>query len=343
MGDGRTGPWPAWIAPLSRVPEWGYGIAVAWRNGRFDRRVGVRSVGVPVISVGNIVAGGTGKSPMTRWVARWAIESGRHPLIAMRGYRSRAGISDEAEEHRRELPGVPLAVGPDRYEQVALVRAAHPLCDLVILDDGFQHRQLAREFDLVLVNGAAPALRSGLLPRGWLREPAANLRRAHAVVVTRVAAVNASIARAIEGVHGRVPLAWCDSEWEHLERFEPGEANGVAVVACNWLHGRRVGVWAGVAHGDEIVQATMSHGAQVVSAPSLGDHARYDPAMVQALSRAGRRDGAEAILVTGKDWSKLAPLVANLGLPILVPRLALRMHTGADELREALRIAIGQR
>jgi tetraacyldisaccharide 4'-kinase len=296
-----------------------------------------------VISVGNIVAGGAGKSPVARWVARVALDSGLHPMIALRGYRSIRDVSDEAEEHRRLLPTVPVAVGADRHACVLRTLDAHPQCNFVVLDDGFQHRRLARDFDLVLVNGAADRLESALLPHGWLREPPSALRRASAVLVTRAAHVDAALARAVEAVHGRPPIAWCDHVWERLDLFDGVAHGSTTPVACEWLNQRAIAVWAAVADGSAIARACEAQGARVVHAPKLRDHTNYTPELVAELGLSARREGATAVLATGKDWSTLAPHASRAGLPFVIPALSIRVHEGADALRFALRRVFAQR
>lgn len=133
-----------WFSPAARVASKVYGAVVDNRNARFNRGVGIRSVDRPVISVGNIVAGGTGKSPMVRWVAEWALARNVLPLIALRGYRSHHGKSDEAMEHQTALPNAKIAVGANRFATITAAIDRDPSIGVVILDDGFQHRAVAK-------------------------------------------------------------------------------------------------------------------------------------------------------------------------------------------------------
>ena len=150
-----SGPVP-WLPAAVGVPlSWCYGAAVRLRNAWWAHRTPLEAR-VPVVSVGNLVVGGSGKSPMVRWIAERLAASGRHPAIALRGYRRsedpRLPAGDEAAEHARLLPGVPLAVGADRSAAIAALLARSPAVDVVVLDDGFQHRRLARRLDVVLVD-----------------------------------------------------------------------------------------------------------------------------------------------------------------------------------------------
>jgi tetraacyldisaccharide 4'-kinase len=174
-----TGPLHQALAPLAHMAAFAYGLGVRARNSLWDANIRKpTSVGIPVISVGNVSVGGTGKTPFVRWCVEALQASGHHPVIALRGYGARGGVSDEAEEFRAMLPGVPVAVGADRVASIARARAADQRIDCAVLDDAFQHRQIARDLDIVLVDAGRPAINGALLPAGWLREPARALRRA---------------------------------------------------------------------------------------------------------------------------------------------------------------------
>ena len=329
------GPLPGWCAPIARVASVAYGLGARWRGARFDRACGVR-IERPVISVGNIVAGGTGKSPVVRWVCSACIDAGVRPLVAMRGYRARHGRSDEASEHMASLPSVPVVASPDRAPAIAHAIRKDPSIGVVVLDDGFQHRRVARDLDIVLVDATRPCLDDRLLPFGWQRERARSLARASAVVVTHARRVDASLAAQIRAHHGKEPLAWCDHAWSGVDLMQPG-AHGSRQAAradVSWLAGRRVALWAGVARPDLIRQQAESSGATIVAMPLLRDHAHYSASGVRRLGAEARDAGAEAILMTGKDWVKIEPLAAALPVPAAVARLELRFCAGEDQLRQ---------
>jgi len=177
-------------AALARV----YGIVIARINRRFDSGRGVVRFDRPVISVGNLSVGGTGKTPMVRRLIAILLEMERRPCIAMRGYRKGTGESDEAAAYQREFPDVPVIAQANRTDGlIALFGDEHegegPHRDCIVLDDGFQHRQIGRELDIVLVDASRSPFRDRLLPQGWLREPAESLTRAGLVVVTHAESV----------------------------------------------------------------------------------------------------------------------------------------------------------
>jgi tetraacyldisaccharide 4'-kinase len=186
----RLGPLPAFLLPLTLPLSWAYRGVIAARNAKFDRGIGVHRLDRPVISVGNITTGGTGKTPMVAWIARLLIEHGCTPVIAMRGYKSQPGaMSDEEAEYRDLLPDVSVLANPDRIAALHEFLPTHPEVKCIILDDGFQHRQIHRDLDLVLIDASAETFRDRLLPAGNLREPLVNLKRADAVIVTHAPSI----------------------------------------------------------------------------------------------------------------------------------------------------------
>jgi len=330
-----SGPLPDWCAPVARVASVAYGLGARWRSARFDRSGGVR-LDRPVVSVGNIVAGGTGKSPVVRWVCEACLREGVRPLIAMRGYRARHGRSDEASEHMAFLDGVAVVANPDRAPAIAHAIRKDPSIGVVVLDDGFQHRRVARDLDIVLVDATRPCIDDRLLPFGWQRERASALARAHAVVVTHAGHVDPALSSQVQAHHGRPPVAWCDHEWSAIELMHPraGVAPAPDRVGVQWLAGRRIAIWAGVARPELIRQQAEASGAVVVAMPTLRDHAHYSASGVRRLGARARDAGAEAILMTGKDWVKVAPLAGALPLVAAVVRLSLRFCAGEESLRQ---------
>ncbi|MEZ6191533.1 MAG: tetraacyldisaccharide 4'-kinase [Phycisphaerales bacterium] len=206
-----------------------YRLAVALRNKQFD--AGLRKPAKlprPVISVGNLTTGGTGKTPMVIELARRLLNQNHKPAILLRGYMKEGATasSDEAVELQRELgSAVPVMPNPDRTEGARQVLEKHPEVTVFILDDGFQHRQVHRDLDLVLIDATRPFGFNHLLPRGLLREPARNLRRAHAVILTRCDLITpselAALDRQIESLTGKPPTAHAATPWSGVPPPKP--------------------------------------------------------------------------------------------------------------------------
>src|SRR4029453_11169189 len=218
-----TGPWPAALRGLLAAAEPVYAAMVRAKNRRFDSGRGqpVR-VDAPVISVGNLTVGGTGKSPLVAWLAEWFQSRGTAVAIISRGYGAKEGQpNDEALELAARLPDVPHLQNPDRVAAARHALAAHPR-HVLILDDAFQHRRIARDLDIVLLDALEPFGHERLLPRGLLREPVANLSRAHVVALSRADAVDET---ARDQIRERVREAAPQAVWLELEHRPTGLVN----------------------------------------------------------------------------------------------------------------------
>lgn len=289
-----------WVASLA------YGIAVRLRNLRYDRRPdSARRCGVPVLSVGNITTGGTGKTPIVRALARRFRDRDVRVAIVSRGYgRGEADVNDEAMELHQRLPDVPHVQAPDRVA-AATIAVEELESQLVLMDDGFQHRRLHRDFDLVVIDASCPFGFGHLLPRGLLREPLASLRRAHVVVISRASLVAAAeldeirqkISRAAPGV----PCVLSD----HLpsELFQhPG-----SLLPLDRIKGVPVFVFSAIGNPDAFVETVRRCGADVIDRRDLPDHDPLAPETVADLDRSIRShgDSVEIVICTHKDLVKL--------------------------------------
>lgn len=322
--------------PLGTALSWVYSAAIGRINRRFDRGKGVVTFDRPVISIGNLSVGGTGKSPMVIAIVRWLREAGHRPCIAMRGYASRAGESDEAASYRREFPDVPIVAQSNRtLGLIQLFGQEHDddahQTDCIVLDDGFQHRQIARDLDIVLIDASRDPFADRLLPAGWLREPAASLQRAGAVVITHAESVApadlTTLARRVS------PVAVCRHAWAGLTVLESGSEREVPVP---WLSGRRTIAACAIGNpGPFMAMAKKAAGGTLAGELVLRDHDPFGPATVDRLIALAAGARAQAILVTDKDWSKLAR-VPEAKWPCAVARTRLEMafDSGAEGLRE---------
>ena len=342
MSASSGGPLPPALRPLAPLAERVYARVVGKRNANFDARSkgsllfpGGLSVTLdrPVISIGNLSVGGTGKTPAVQLVCRWLIEAGHHPAIAMRGYASRHGVSDEAELHRAALPGVPLAVGPNRLERLLTLFASPEgqQVDVVVLDDGFQHRRVARQLDIVLIDATQDPLTQRLLPAGWLREPVQSLERAHAVILTHADRAQPSDATRLQAELGRrfphLAIARAEHAWRELSVFDGRDTARPA----SWLKGRRYALACAIGKPEAfIAQATNVLGPPATTI-TLRDHDPYKPATIARLVRAA--EGMDALLVTEKDWAKLVHARVQWPCPVARPVLELRITNENEPLR----------
>ncbi len=297
-----------WLPALLRSTLWTasvpYGWATHWRNARYDRgRRTIHRVGVFVISIGNVTLGGTGKTPCVEYVARFYHQRGRRVAILSRGYGGGRGRNDEALLLDRNLPEVPHLQGADR---VALAHTAIEQfgSEVLVLDDGFQHRRLARDLDIVLVDATVPWGHGYLFPRGLLREPPRSLRRAGTVVLTRCdqcsleerGRLREAIARiaptvpVAETVHRPVCLVNDDQDKVPLEQLRCGP----------------VAAFCGLGNPTAFRRTLVGLGAEVQAFRVFPDHHAYSPADLDDLAAWAARQPQQTLLVTTqKDLVKL--------------------------------------
>jgi tetraacyldisaccharide 4'-kinase len=307
--------------------EWAFRGVVHARNAAFDRGVlRAESVVVPVISVGNVGVGGAGKTPVAAWLVARLREWGRTPGIALRGYGG-----DEVMVHRELNPGVRVATAVRRVEAARELAAAG--CDVVVLDDAFQHRRLHRDLDVVLIAVETWDGRPRLLPRGPWREGVAGLARADVIVLTRKSApperareVAAEVALAVPGK----PVAVCHLAADRLVRLHGGEVAPLSSIA-----GREVLAVAGLGMPRPFFDALRQAGATVDEA-AFPDHHPFTAAdALRIVSRAMGRP----IVITRKDAVKLRALVSS-SPEVFVLEQAVRLEAGLDRVDAALRHAL---
>lgn len=272
--------------------------AVAARNALYDRgTLATRPTAIPAVSVGNLSVGGTGKTPVSAWIAARLAERGAAPAVVLRGYGD-----DEPLVHAVLNPAIPVVVSPDRARGVA--DAAARGADVAVLDDAFQHRRVARAADVVLVAADGWSLSRRLLPAGPWREPLAALRRADLAVITSKAATDTEIQAAriaIARAAPDTPVAGITLELGELFRFgDPG-----ARLHAGRLSGAEVLAIAAVGNTDAFFAQLRRAGASV-AARSFPDHHRFSPAEVRQLAALAPRSGMA--VCTLKDAVKLAPL-----------------------------------
>jgi len=301
---GRAGFVPALARAGLHVLSWGWRLGNAARGAAFDLGLPRPTrLDVPVISVGNIAVGGTGKTPFVIWLAKRLIAAGHSPGILARGYGDASAddrtLNDEGAVILRALGDrVPQVQDPDRVRGGSVLRRTHPEVDVILLDDGFQHRRIARDLDIVLLDAMRPFGYGHVLPRGLLREPPKALRRAGAVILTRTERVAPETVEAaavrVRALIGRDP-AQARSEPAPSALVE--ELSGASVLAC-----------CGIGNPEAFVGTLEDLGARVVARHLLHDHEALPAEAWPDLLAEAKAAGAECIAVTRKDAVKYAHL-----------------------------------
>ena len=284
----------------------------------------------PVICVGNVTVGGTGKTPMVAWIVQRLKEMGVSAAILTRGYKAVDGVSDEAEL-LKQLTDAPVIINPDRVAGAAEAVAGG--AGAIVMDDGFQHRRLRRDLDIVLIDATNPFGGGGCLPFGRLRESPAALRDAHAVIITRSDMIDGESLAALDAKLRR--LAPCASI--HTAVHEPtrlADETG-SELPLESLAGKKAFAFAGLANPGPFFGALAALGAELTAEAALADHVYYEPKLLAELAEGARGSGAEAMVTTAKDRVKIADPAA-LPLPLWTLEIEMRLRAGEAELMEKL-------
>ncbi|MFO8014941.1 MAG: tetraacyldisaccharide 4'-kinase [Phycisphaerae bacterium] len=289
----------------------GYRAGLAAAN--LARRLGgtPRRAPCPVISVGNLTVGGTGKTPMVAYLATLLAAEGYRPLIASRGYGAEGGAAnEEAAELALRCPQVPHVQDPDRLRAIRDAAASGEAFDVAILDDGFQHRRLARDLDIILLDALCPFGHGHLLPRGLLREPPTALHRADVVVVTRADLVDPAALADIKAAAGHYAAPGTPVLTAEHRPAGVVFADGSRAPA-DWLDGRTVAAACGIGNPEAFRRTLERLGAPVARFDAFRDHHAYTADEVSHLRAAARDAGAAALVTTAKDFVKWRPLLAD--------------------------------
>ena len=315
---GQAGVWAVPIRGILRLAESLYSFGVALRTYWYDRRGAQTVLSIPVISVGNITVGGTGKTPLVIEVVRSLERMGLSPAVVSRGYRP---LDDESNDEQRVIlahcPGVVCVSDPDRIRAAELAQDRFG-ADAIVLDDGFQHRRLGRTLDIVVVDATCPFGYGHLLPRGLLREPIRNLQRANVVVITRCdQASPAELSKLHERIRKIVPNGVhlrCTHRVTGVEKLD-----GTPIEEP--LAGRRAVLFAGIGHPQAFATTVQSLGVEVVGARWWPDHHHYRQRDISSMLRPGRFPPHERLITTEKDAAKLKQLSGLEHVDILVLKI----------------------
>lgn len=348
-------PWeitqPLWKRPLLMLAEAGYALGLGAK--RFPYKIGLQRghrMSVPVICVGNITVGGTGKTPAVIAICRRLREWGHSPAVISRGYRGEKGdneiirvdpvesdwkrVGDEPLLIARSLPDVPVYVGVDRV--AAAKRATEEaMPTVIVLDDGFQHWRLARKMDIVLLDGTNPFGNGKLLPRGPLREPLAALHRASLIALTKVnlaeeggvwaqrlqARLRAPVVQAIHRPSGFFDLS--------IGQVRPlSDVRNTSVVAAS-----------GLARNETFTDLLRSIGAKIEGALDFSDHQEYGPVEWAEIRHIMSECNTKTLVTTAKDATKWSAEDIR-GMHVWVLEIAFEVSIGAERFWNAVRQAV---
>lgn len=334
---GRKGALAAGLRVPLGVLSAGYGLGSYIRNMAYNTGIfKVRHAPIPVISVGNIVAGGTGKTPVTAFLAEALLQDQRVGIVS-RGYRSDAEknttplvlpddevfrsaalYGDEAVLLKKRIPNAILVVGRDRL--AGAIQAAERGANVVVLDDGMQHRRLHRDIDIAVVDGRDPFGGGRLLPAGFLRESKRALARAHFIVVT-----NTTTQHQRDQVISELSR-YSDAPCIATEKIVDGVFD-ITQSPRPSLQGVRVGMYCSIARPEYFKETLTSLGAVVVRESLLPDHIAVSQKQIHAFATECRAAGAQAIVCTEKDMVRFCE-DPKMVLPLWWVRMSLSVSEG---------------
>jgi tetraacyldisaccharide 4'-kinase len=311
---------PGFWSPLLTVFSILYGAAVRFRVTIYKRR-GFKKKILPgfVVSIGNLTAGGTGKTPAVVMLARWALNQGYRVAVLTRGYGrlSKAKVlevsdgevikadcresGDEPYLLAKKLTGVPVIISSKRFTAGTFAHRKFG-ANFFILDDGFQHLGLKRDLDLVLIDAIRPFGNGHLLPWGPLREPIDQLARAGALILTRFSNQNSTqrTTYLLNEEFPEVPIFYADHKPERVVFPQLNESH-----KPDFLKGKRVLAFAGIARPEVFRETITKLGANIVYFKGFRDHYRFKPKEIQSLIKMRKELGAQYLLTSEKDWVRM--------------------------------------
>ncbi len=328
----KTGVTASLLRGLLRLAEFPYRYAMQVRNRRYNQQIAaIHRVDVPVVSIGNLTLGGTGKTPLVEWIARRQRLQGLRVAIVSRGYgASTDGMNDEALELKLALPDVPHLQNCDRVAAAQEVIKRHQ-AESILLDDGFQHRRLARDLDIVLLDATEPFGYEHVFPRGTLREPLAGLARANVVVLSRADMLDQEERRKVRQRAARFApdAVWCEVVHSPASLLNVrGETQPLSK-----LKEKRVAVFCGIGNPTGFRHTLSTLGCEPIAWREFPDHHRYLDGDVASLAEWAAN--ADLVLCTRKDLVKLSSQAVGK-VPLWALSIELQFLEGQQQLESAL-------
>jgi tetraacyldisaccharide 4'-kinase len=290
-----------------------------------------KRLSTPVISVGNLTVGGTGKTPMVIFLAERFLAEGKRVGILTRGYKGAGGTSDEIELMKFRLQDrVMFGVGADRYEQGRQLETKG--VDIFLLDDGFQHLQLFRDVNILLMDASQPLGRESMLPAGNLREPVSAMDRADLLVITRLEASPATVAT-IEKLQD-YPVFSAVTRLLGFRRL----AAGIQLLPPQEIGPGPFYAFCGIGNPKAFFHDLKTWNIPLTQTSEFPDHHRYDQRDALELEQAARANGAKAFVTTEKDAQNLSG-VSFVEFPVFIAVIEMELpqqHAFLEFIRERL-------
>ncbi|NIR14801.1 MAG: tetraacyldisaccharide 4'-kinase [Desulfobacterales bacterium] len=340
---------------FATMVAWSYDKVTTVRNILFDSGIlRVHQVSCPVISVGNLAVGGTGKTPMVIWLARFLLEEGWRVGIVSRGYKGEETkkvlvvsdgrdiladsdfSGDEPQLLARRLPGIPVLCSTKRA--LAVEAAAEQFrCEVVILDDGFQHRFVARNLDIVMLDSRYPFGDGFLLPRGILREQTTALTRAQVLVLSRFDG-SKEAEQSLKDLIGQWPDKTVVTARHRVTRLF--KATTQRELPLSSVKNKRLAAFAGIGRPDDFFRTVRDLGADLVHTTALPDHHPLTVDLLASLAEEASAKQPELWLTTEKDWVRL-PRDLPDGMELMILAVEIDLDGDSSLLKAVVQESLG--
>ncbi|MCK4293794.1 MAG: tetraacyldisaccharide 4'-kinase [Planctomycetes bacterium] len=337
----RAGLAAAFLRLLLGIAACTYSLVIRLRNLLYSKGwLKAHRTNAAVISIGNITAGGTGKTPLVIWLCNQLSQNYKCAILT-RGYRGTENSKlktqnffDEPAILAESCPDAKVIVNPDRVAGAAEAVGRFGT-KVLIMDDGFQHRRLARDLDIIAIDATRPFGYGRILPAGLLREPVAALKRADAVVITRSdQAAEAQLTRLEHKIrHIKADMIIATS----IHAPVCAESADAGQISLEELKAKKIFAFCGIGNPDAFLNTIKNLGANLLGSKIFDDHHHYtDDCLAQVCEQAERIE-ADLVLTTQKDWTKIAPLLsAEKRPPFAYLAIEIRFSAGEDKLRRLI-------
>lgn len=324
-----------------------YSIIIKLRNLLYDKKIfKTHHHKAIVISIGNITTGGTGKTPLVIWLYNYLVEKNTKCAILTRGYKAdqksnpsqiepgktkTAAYTDEPAILSESCPKSQVIVNPDRVAGAGEAIEKYA-AEVLVLDDGFQHRRLARDLDIITIDATQPFGYNKILPAGLLREPVDSLKRAGAVVLTRCDQIPApelnKIESRLQAVNPDIIIA------QSVHKVSGAKSIDGKSINNENLKGKKIFAFCGIGNPNAFLNTIKTLDAELTGTKIFNDHYQYTDTSLAEIYELAGLSKAELILTTQKDWTKIRhfkPQIKDLPLTYLI--IEIKFLAGEDKLR----------
>ncbi|MFZ0034280.1 MAG: tetraacyldisaccharide 4'-kinase [Sedimentisphaerales bacterium] len=320
----------------------GYSLAVILRNFLYSKRwLKIYTADAPVISIGNITTGGTGKTPLVIWLCKFLQQKDLRCAVLTRGYKTTQNLKlktqnyvDEPAILAESCPQAKIIINPNRIEAAA--EAVNKFgAKVLIMDDGFQHRRLHRNLDIVTIDATCPFGYGKLLPAGLLREPVASLKRADAAVLTRCDQISESELNQIEKELQLINPDMVITRSIHSPVCVKSTAG--EKIGLEQLRNRKIFAFCGIGNPETFLSTIKNTGANPVGSKIYNDHYHYTNSDADDIHDQARYLKADLILTTQKDWTRTTLLTSvKKDIPFAYLAVEIKFIAGEDKLKQLI-------